>query len=222
MAIASARHLPKLGFCRRLHLEHEVGRECFGSFDQRGARLRIGGIGEMRAVTCHTLDQNGMPLRGEFFDCFRGAGDTRFAGTAFGKDADFHECLLQKRMDGMKFARRRSTISGNDARVTSTDARMENLLVELGFLPSLPGISSHLHVDYGLMSLSLAEYAGLSAILELLMGALSDRYGRRPVILLSLALFTIGSIGCALSSNVCRSLRSGCSRQPLRPATRFQ
>ncbi|MGF6239368.1 MULTISPECIES: multidrug effflux MFS transporter [Paraburkholderia] len=70
------------------------------------------------------------------------------------------------------------------------------------FLPSLPGISSDLHVDYGVMSLSLAGYAGLSAILELLMGPLSDRYGRRPIILLSLALFTIGSIGCALSSSI--------------------
>lgn len=70
------------------------------------------------------------------------------------------------------------------------------------FLPSLPNISSDLHVDYGVMGLSLAGYAGLSAILELLMGPLSDRFGRRTIILLSLASFTIGSIGCALSSTV--------------------
>ncbi|OJB19770.1 MFS transporter [Burkholderia ubonensis] len=69
------------------------------------------------------------------------------------------------------------------------------------FLPSLPSICRDLHVDYAVMSLSLAGYAGLSAILELFMGPLSDRFGRRAIILLSLALFTIGSLGCALATN---------------------
>ncbi|WP_082874952.1 multidrug effflux MFS transporter [Burkholderia sp. MSMB1589WGS] len=76
------------------------------------------------------------------------------------------------------------------------------------FLPSLPNICSDLHVDYAVMSLSLAGYAGLSAILELFMGPLSDRFGRRPIILLSLALFTIGSLGCALATNAWSFLAS--------------
>ncbi|WP_232513610.1 multidrug effflux MFS transporter [Burkholderia humptydooensis] len=76
------------------------------------------------------------------------------------------------------------------------------------FLPSLPNIFSDLHVDYAVMSLSLAGYAGLSAILELFMGSLSDRFGRRPIILLSLALFTIGSLGCALATNAWSFLAS--------------
>jgi Bcr/CflA subfamily drug resistance transporter len=57
-------------------------------------------------------------------------------------------------------------------------------------------------VDYWLASLSLAGYAAVSAILQLVMGPLSDRFGRRPVVLAGLAIFVIGSIGCALAPTI--------------------
>ncbi|NYH16373.1 Bcr/CflA subfamily drug resistance transporter [Paraburkholderia bryophila] len=70
------------------------------------------------------------------------------------------------------------------------------------FLPSLPKIATDLHADYALVGLSLAGYATVAAVLELIMGPLSDRFGRRPIMLASLTVFVIGSLGCALTANV--------------------
>ena len=57
-------------------------------------------------------------------------------------------------------------------------------------------------VDYGLIGLSLAAYAIVSACLQLVLGPLSDRFGRRPVILGALAIFIASSIGCAMALDV--------------------
>lgn len=67
------------------------------------------------------------------------------------------------------------------------------------FLPSLPGMAVEFDVAYGIMGLSLAAYAGVSACLQLVVGPLSDRFGRRPVIVWSLAIFIVATIGCALA-----------------------
>ncbi|MFM0604699.1 multidrug effflux MFS transporter [Paraburkholderia sediminicola] len=70
------------------------------------------------------------------------------------------------------------------------------------FLPSLPNIALDFHADYALVSLSLAGYATVAATLELIMGPLSDRFGRRPIVLTSLVVFVVGSLGCALAANI--------------------
>ena len=67
------------------------------------------------------------------------------------------------------------------------------------FLPSINGIARTFEVDYGLISLALSAYAAMSAGLQLVMGPLSDRFGRRPVALASLALFIAASIGTGTS-----------------------
>ena len=69
------------------------------------------------------------------------------------------------------------------------------------FLPSLPRMAEEFDVDYGVMGLSLAAYAGVSACLQLILGPLSDRFGRRPVILWALAIFIAATIGCAVAPN---------------------
>ena len=51
------------------------------------------------------------------------------------------------------------------------------------FLPSLSNIAADFRVDYALASLSIAGYAAATALLQIVMGPLSDRFGRRPVIL---------------------------------------
>ncbi|WP_404924660.1 MFS transporter [Mesorhizobium sp. ORM16] len=66
------------------------------------------------------------------------------------------------------------------------------------FLPSLANIAQDFRADYALLSLSLAGYAVVAVALELIMGPLSDRFGRRPIVMVSLATFTIGSIGWRL------------------------
>jgi DHA1 family bicyclomycin/chloramphenicol resistance-like MFS transporter len=69
------------------------------------------------------------------------------------------------------------------------------------FLPSLPQMAAEFGVDYGLIGLSLAAYAIVSACLQLVLGPLSDRFGRRPVIFGALTIFIAATLGCALAPN---------------------
>ncbi|MEO1106615.1 MAG: multidrug effflux MFS transporter [Pseudomonadota bacterium] len=70
------------------------------------------------------------------------------------------------------------------------------------FLPSLAHMSEDFAVDYGLVNLSVAGYLAVSAVLQLIMGPLSDRFGRRPVLLISMTIFVIASIGCTLAESI--------------------
>ncbi|MBZ5791009.1 MFS transporter [Burkholderia contaminans] len=70
------------------------------------------------------------------------------------------------------------------------------------FLPSLPAIARDLHTDYALVALSLGGYAAVAASLEFVMGPLSDRFGRRPVVLASVGVFALGSLGCATATDI--------------------
>ncbi|KKB10630.1 MFS transporter [Devosia geojensis] len=70
------------------------------------------------------------------------------------------------------------------------------------FLPSLTNVAAEFGVDYGVAGLALAAYAVVSACLQIIMGPLSDRFGRRPVILWGLAVFMVATIGCALAPNI--------------------
>lgn len=80
------------------------------------------------------------------------------------------------------------------------------------FLPSLPGIAKDLAADFVLVNLAVAGYAVATAVVHLLAGALSDRFGRKPVALTALSVFTLASVGCSLATDigtflVCRLLQ---------------
>lgn len=70
------------------------------------------------------------------------------------------------------------------------------------FLPSLPAIARSFDVAYGTAQLTLSVYLFAFAFAQLAVGPLSDSVGRRPVLLASLVVFTIGSICCALSPTI--------------------
>lgn len=70
------------------------------------------------------------------------------------------------------------------------------------FLPSLPAMSAHFETDYAVMQLSVAIYLGFSAVLQLFVGPISDKYGRRPVILWGLGLFLVATVGCIYAPNI--------------------
>jgi len=70
------------------------------------------------------------------------------------------------------------------------------------FLPSLPGMTAYFETDYGLMQLSVAVYLGVNAVLQLLIGPISDKLGRRPIILGGLVIFLLATLGCMLAQNV--------------------
>lgn len=81
------------------------------------------------------------------------------------------------------------------------------------FLPSLSSMAAEFGVDYGVMGLTLAAYALVSAGLQLILGPLSDRFGRRPVILGALAIFIAASLGCIFAPDVstflaCRTVQA--------------
>jgi len=64
------------------------------------------------------------------------------------------------------------------------------------FLPSLTAISEEFDISYSVAQLVLSGYLGVTAIVQLLIGPLSDRFGRRPVILTSYLFFVTGSLVC--------------------------
>ncbi|WP_170516496.1 multidrug effflux MFS transporter [Ruegeria atlantica] len=64
------------------------------------------------------------------------------------------------------------------------------------FLPSLPNMALHFQTDYKVMQLSIALYLLVNAVLQILIGPIADKAGRRPVLLWGLALFLIATLGC--------------------------
>jgi len=70
------------------------------------------------------------------------------------------------------------------------------------FLPSLPGMTRYFHTDYRLMQLSVALYLAVNAGLQIIVGPVSDRFGRRPLILWGIALFVLATLGCILAPTV--------------------
>ncbi len=70
------------------------------------------------------------------------------------------------------------------------------------FLPSLPTMTEYFQADYRLMQLSVALFLGAVAVLQIFIGPLSDRFGRRPVLLVGLAVFLLATIGCLTARSV--------------------
>ncbi|WP_298861113.1 multidrug effflux MFS transporter [uncultured Sulfitobacter sp.] len=70
------------------------------------------------------------------------------------------------------------------------------------FLPSLPAMAAHFETDYAVMQLSVAIYLGFSAILQIFVGPISDKYGRRPVVLWGLGIFMLATLGCIFATSI--------------------
>jgi len=70
------------------------------------------------------------------------------------------------------------------------------------YLPAFSGIAASLGATPAQMQQTLSAYLFGFALMNLFHGALSDSFGRRPVVLWGLALFTLASLGCALSQSI--------------------
>ena len=70
------------------------------------------------------------------------------------------------------------------------------------FLPSLPNMTAHFQTEYWLMQLSVAVYLGVNAVLQLVIGPISDKLGRRPVIMWGIIGFCLATIGCIFAPNI--------------------
>lgn len=69
------------------------------------------------------------------------------------------------------------------------------------FLPSLPGMAAYFGTEYWLMQMSVTVYLATSAVLQLFIGPLSDKFGRRPVLLWGIGLFILATLGCIFAPN---------------------
>lgn len=69
------------------------------------------------------------------------------------------------------------------------------------FLPSLPNMAVHFNTEYWVLQMSVAVYFAVNAVLQIIIGPISDNLGRRPVILWGLALFVLATLGCIYAPN---------------------
>ncbi len=70
------------------------------------------------------------------------------------------------------------------------------------YLPAFAGIAQSLDATPVQMQQTLSAYLFGFAFMSLFHGAISDSFGRRPVVLWGLAAFTLASVGCALSQSI--------------------
>ena len=70
------------------------------------------------------------------------------------------------------------------------------------YIPAFSAIAQSLGADAVSMQQTLSAYLLGFAIMNLFHGALADSFGRRPVVLWTIAVFTLASVGCAFSQSV--------------------
>ena len=70
------------------------------------------------------------------------------------------------------------------------------------YIPAFAGIARDLDASPVHMQQTLSAYLFGFAFMNLFHGALSDSFGRRPVVLIGIAAFTLSSLGCALSQTI--------------------
>ncbi|MGD6891199.1 MFS transporter [Bacillus mobilis] len=70
------------------------------------------------------------------------------------------------------------------------------------YTPILPMIQGSFHTSLYLVNLTVSLFTFVLAIMQLIYGPLIDTKGRKSVLIPSLIISTIGSIGCAFSTNV--------------------
>ncbi len=81
------------------------------------------------------------------------------------------------------------------------------------FLPSLPAMAAQFGVSYALMQLSVSLYLVMTALVQLFIGPLSDRFGRRPVLLWAIGIFVLATLGTLMAPDyqtfiLCRMLQA--------------
>ncbi len=70
------------------------------------------------------------------------------------------------------------------------------------YLPAFTGIAQSLGATPVQMQQTLSAYLFGFSFMSLFHGAISDSFGRRPVVLCGMAVFTLASVGCALSPSI--------------------
>lgn len=76
------------------------------------------------------------------------------------------------------------------------------------YLPTLPAMADFFHTSSSMVQLGLTtSMIGLAAG-QLIFGPLSDKYGRRPPLLLAMILFLLATVGCIFSHTISQFVTS--------------
>ncbi len=70
------------------------------------------------------------------------------------------------------------------------------------FLPSLPGITAYFQTTSANAQLSVSLYLTAVAILQLVFGPLSDKFGRRPIIIIAFSIMIVGTLICIFAKTI--------------------
>lgn len=70
------------------------------------------------------------------------------------------------------------------------------------YLPALPSMNEHFQSNSAVTNLTLSAFFICNAISILFWGPLSDKYGRKPILLTGSILFLASSIGCAMAPDI--------------------
>src|SRR5579872_6641662 len=70
------------------------------------------------------------------------------------------------------------------------------------YLPSLPNIARELAASEAQVQLTISSYLFGFAVGQILYGPVSDRHGRKPVLLAAIGIYCAASLACALSTSI--------------------
>ena len=70
------------------------------------------------------------------------------------------------------------------------------------YLPALPDMQAAFDTDVATVQLTLSVFLIGFAFSQLVYGPLSDRFGRRPLLIAGVTLYTLASVGCAMATSV--------------------
>ncbi|MBC7150155.1 MAG: multidrug effflux MFS transporter [Rhizobium sp.] len=70
------------------------------------------------------------------------------------------------------------------------------------FLPSLPSMAKDFGVSYGTIQILISGYIAMTAVVQIAIGPLSDRFGRRPTVIGSLVILLLATLVCMVATDI--------------------
>jgi DHA1 family bicyclomycin/chloramphenicol resistance-like MFS transporter len=95
----------------------------------------------------------------------------------------------------------RTGASGLVIAVLIAVATLNSLSINM-IVPALPSMAAGLATDFASVQLTLSSYLFATAIAQLVHGPLSDKFGRRPVLMTGMLLYILASIICLVAASV--------------------